>query len=59
MIVASEVLRYSRASASNSSARMPNARMLAMRSALPVSSVITLENRAPVTAMQVWPALSP
>src|ERR1700712_1506279 len=47
------------ASASSSSARIPNARMLAMRSGLPVSSVMTLENPGPVTAIQVWPDLSP
>jgi hypothetical protein len=50
---------YPSASASSSKARMLKARMLAMRSVLPVSSVITLENPAPVTAMQVCPDLSP
>ena len=50
---------YPSASASNSRARMPNVRILAMRSALAVSKVIAFEKPTPVTAMQVCPALSP
>ena len=45
--------------ASRSSARFANARMLATRSALPVSSVIARENCGPSRPMQVWPAASP
>ncbi len=44
---------YPSASASSSRALTPKARMLAMRSELPVSKVMTLEKLGPVTAMQV------
>ena len=47
------------ASPSISSARSENARMLATRSALPVSSVMAREKPGPTRAMQVWPAASP
>ena len=50
---------YPSAFASNSSARTPNRRMFSIRSSLPVSSVIASEKPGPVTAMQVWPDLSP
>ena len=45
-------------SSSRSSAAALNARMLATRSLLPVSSVIA-RSAAPAIAMQLWPALSP
>ena len=35
------------------------ARMLAIRSGLPVSNVIACVPLGPLIAMQVWPALSP
>ena len=47
------------ASARSSKARSAKARMLATRSSLPVSSVMTFETPGPVTEMQVWPDLSP
>jgi hypothetical protein len=46
------------ASSSRSSAAALKACMLAMRSLLPVSSVIAC-SLAPATAMQLWPAASP
>ena len=50
---------YPSASASSSIARLENARMLATRSPLPVSSVMAREKFGPSSPMQVCPAASP
>jgi hypothetical protein len=54
-----ESWRYPNASASRSNARFANARILATRSALPVSSVMAREKFGPSRPMHEWPAASP